>query len=147
MKFCNFCRTLMYPKSNGPDGISAKMLKLTSYSIASSLTKLFIISIQSGSVPYGWKSSMIVPILKDDEKSVPTNYRAISLLPIVSKSWSVTFAARSCYIYKLRTQLVDKSWGFCARKSTVHALLPGTDDWLKSLETGADIGAVFLRPH
>ena len=72
-------------KSNGPDRISAKMLKGTSCSIASCLTKLFNISIQSGSVPCGWKLSMIVPISKDGEKSVPTNYRPISLLPIVSK--------------------------------------------------------------
>jgi len=32
----------------------------------------------------------------------------------------------------------------CKKKSTVHALLSATDDGLKSLETGADIGAVFF---
>ena len=30
------------------------------------------------------------------------------------------------------------------KKSTVHALLSAMDDWLKSLEAGADIGAVFF---
>ena len=49
-----------------------KYLAVTqSCSIASSLTKPFNISIQSGSVPYGWKSSVIVPIPKDSEKSMP----------------------------------------------------------------------------
>jgi len=93
-------------KSNGPDGISAKKLKCTSCSIAFSLTKLFNISNQSGSVPYGWKFSMIVPIPKDGEKYVPTKYRPIPLFLFFPKSWSITFRARSCYIYKLRTQLV-----------------------------------------
>jgi len=60
--------------------------------------------IQSGS---GWKSSMIVPIPKDGENSVPTNQYHCCLLFL--KSWSITFTARSCYIYKLRTQLVINS--------------------------------------
>ena len=35
--------------------------------------------------------------------------------------------------------------GLLCKKSTVHALLSATDDRLKSLETGADIGAVFFN--
>ena len=38
----------------------------------------------------------------------------------------------------------DKQWVFSAKKFTVHALFSAMDDWLKSLETGADIGAVFF---
>jgi len=135
-------------KSKGPDGISAKMLKGTSCSIASSLTKLFNISIQSGSVPYGWKSSMIVPIPKDGEKPVPTNYRPISLLPTVSKILEHHIHSKIMLHPQASYPISDKQWGFCAKISTVHALLSATDDWLKSLETGADIGAVqFFRPH
>jgi len=53
---------------------------------------------------------MIVPTPKDGEKSVPTNYRPISYCGLLfPKSWSITFTARSCYIYKLRTQLVINS--------------------------------------
>jgi len=136
-------------KSNGPDGISAKMLKGTSCSIASSLTKLFNISIQSGSVPCGWKSSMVVPILKDGEKSMPTNYRPISLLPIVSNILECHIQCKIMLHLQGTYPISDKQWGFCAKESTVHALLSAMDDWLESLETGADIGAVFstsLRP-
>ena len=131
-------------KSNGPDRISAKMLKGTSCSIASCLTKLFNISIQSGSVPCGWKLSMIVPISKDGEKSVPTNYRPISLLPIVSKILERHIHSKIMLHLQGSYPISDKQWGFCAKKSTVHALLTAMDDWLKSLETGADIGAVFF---
>ena len=38
-------------KLNGPDGISARMLKSTSYSIAPAITKLFNMSIASGKLP------------------------------------------------------------------------------------------------
>jgi len=38
-------------KSNGPDGISARMLKSTSHSIAPAITKVFNMSIASGKLP------------------------------------------------------------------------------------------------
>ena len=71
-------------KSSGPDGISARMLKYTATSIAPSVTKLFNQSIVQSRIPVRWKRS-IVPIPKSSDTSVPTNYRLISLLPLLSK--------------------------------------------------------------
>ena len=51
-------------KANGPDGISAQMLKGTAHRIVSSLTKLFNISISQGCFPECWKTSSVVPIPK-----------------------------------------------------------------------------------
>ena len=48
-------------KSNGHDGISARMLRSTSHSIAPAITKLFKMSIASGKLPKEWKSSLVVP--------------------------------------------------------------------------------------
>ena len=50
--------TLDTTKSNGPDGVSAQMLKATASSIAPSVTKLFNLSIQSGCFPVLWKCQM-----------------------------------------------------------------------------------------
>ena len=72
-------------KANGPDGISAQMLKGTAHSIAPSLTKLFNISISQGRFPECWKTSSVVPIPKSANRSEATDYRTISLLTIVSK--------------------------------------------------------------
>ena len=72
-------------KANGPDGISATMLKSTAYSIAPRITNLFNKSIMSGRLPSAWKLSYIVPVPKGDDDSNVANYRPISLLPIVSK--------------------------------------------------------------
>ena len=44
-------------KSNGPDGISARMLKQTAASIAPSITQVFNLSIRLGRVPLAWKLS------------------------------------------------------------------------------------------
>ena len=72
-------------KANGPDGISAIMLKSTAYSIAPRITNLFNKSIMSGRLPSVWKLSSVVPVPKGDDSSNVANYRPISLLPIVSK--------------------------------------------------------------
>jgi len=72
-------------KANGPDGISAKMLKGTALSITPVLTQLFNMSLQSGIFPEKWKLSSVVPIPKGGDRSNPSNYRPISLLSVVSK--------------------------------------------------------------
>ena len=51
----DYLSSLDTTKANGPDGISAKMLKESSPAITSSLTKLFNTSIKLGEVPSEWK--------------------------------------------------------------------------------------------
>ena len=43
------------------------------------------LSISSGKFPSSWKAAKITPIFKSGSRSVPKNYRPISVLPIVSK--------------------------------------------------------------
>ena len=56
--------TLDTTKSNGPDGVSARMLKATTSSNVPSVTKLFNLSIQSGCFSVLWKMSNVVPVPK-----------------------------------------------------------------------------------
>ena len=72
-------------KASGPDGVSARMLKMTAEFIAPSVCKLFNISLQTGRVPQGWKQSIIVPVPKTSAACTPDNYRPVSLLSVLSK--------------------------------------------------------------
>ena len=72
-------------KANGPDGISAYMLKATAESITYSLPKLFSLSLSAGKFPALWKSVHVVPVPKSLNKVDASNYRPISLLSIVGK--------------------------------------------------------------
>ena len=67
------------------DGVSAYMLRQTALSIAPCLTKLFSLSVSTGSFPSEWKCARITPIFKSSDSSLPQNYHPISILPIVSK--------------------------------------------------------------
>ena len=69
----------------GPDKIPAKLLRCCASYISSTLADLFNRSLTSGSVPAEWKVSNIIPIPKGGQKNEVSNYRPISLFPIVSK--------------------------------------------------------------
>ena len=72
-------------KANGPDDISARMLKETALSITPIVTHLFNISITLGELPDEWKMARVSPIPKSGDRSDPGNYRPISLLSLLSK--------------------------------------------------------------
>ena len=131
-------------KANGPDGISVQMLKGTAHSIASSITKLFNISIRQGRFPECWKISSIVPIPKSNNHSECTNYRPISLLSVVSKMLERHFHHYISHHLKQFCPLTNKQWGFQKRKSTVTGLLSVTHDWLQILENGDEVCTVFF---
>ena len=62
-------------KANGPDGISARMLKATTESIAPFLTNLFNLSIEKGLFPKLWKAARVVPIPKSTTKHGSSGYK------------------------------------------------------------------------
>ncbi len=78
----NLLSNLDTTKANGPDGISAKMLKATAETIT---PMLFNLSIKNCELPYDWKLAHVTPIPKSNDKSDPLNYRPISLLSILVK--------------------------------------------------------------
>ena len=59
---CDLLAALDVTKESGQDSISARMLRYTAPSIASSLTQLFNLSSKSCVIPSDWKKSLIVPI-------------------------------------------------------------------------------------
>ena len=100
----NMLNALDTTKVCGPDGITGKMLKMTASSITPVLTKLFNLSIATGTVPTAWKISTVVPVPKcSANTSDPSNYRPISLLSICDKLLErhishllISFLASSC---------------------------------------------------
>ena len=141
---CDLLAALDVTKASGQDGISTRMLRYTALSIAPSLTQLFNLSLKSGVIPSDWKKSLIVPIPKNSDGSKPTNYRPISLLPIISKVlerhvYSLVMEHLLCH-----HPLASCQWGFLEGRSTVTALLHCTNEWLKALEDGKEVCAVFF---
>ena len=113
-------------KASGPDGISARMLKSTAAGIAPAVTALFNLSLIRGQLPNDWKRSQVVPIPKCEQRSNPSNYRLVSLLPIVSKLLEKYVKAYILDFLQTSTPISAQQWGFSKGKSTTGALLSAT---------------------
>ena len=129
-------------KATGHDGISCRMLKNTAASIAPSLENLFNLSLNSTTLPTSWKKSCIVPIPNNQDLSNPSNYRPVSLLPIVSKILEHRVYMLVMKHLQINHPLSAFQWRFLEGRST--ALLHITDQWFQALETGNDICTVFF---
>ena len=69
----------------GPDGIPASLLLNCASELAPSLLILFKQSIDSGVIDSSLKKAAIVPVLKSGDRTVPSNYRPISLTSVIIK--------------------------------------------------------------
>ena len=85
-----FCVYFPFPKalkksSAGWDGISAKILKEIIEVIAEPTVYVFNLSLASGRVPNELKLARVVAIFKADDPMQFSNYRPVSVLPVLSK--------------------------------------------------------------
>ena len=116
-------------KANGPDDISARMLKETALSITSTpiMTHLFNISITLGELPDEWKMARVSHIPKSANHSDPGNYRPISLLSLLSKLLEKHIQHLLATHLEENHPISAQQWGFTRGKSTTGALLDVTE--------------------
>ena len=66
-------------KAAGPDNIPTWILNVCAVQIAPILLIIFTQTYNSGTLPSDWLTAIIIPIYKKGDKSLPVNYRSISL--------------------------------------------------------------------
>ena len=84
-------------KSCGPGLMSPRLLKEGSPILAEPYSKMFTSSLRLGQFPTPWKDGNITALHKKDDRSMPSNYRPISLLCQAVKVWSVV-SIKNCTI-------------------------------------------------
>ena len=131
-------------KTIGLDGISPRIIKLSSEIISSTLLDIINASFITGNFPDSLKSARIHPIHKGGAKCDPANYRPISILPVISKIIE-KHVTKHLFGYLNTYQLLQKSQsGFRKHHSCNTALLKLVDNWLKSIDNGETVGAIFF---
>ena len=78
-------KSLKINSAPGPDGMTGELLTKCASVISEPLSALFIKSLKEGSVPTFLKRAAVVPIYKGGDRSLPSNYRPVSLTPILMK--------------------------------------------------------------
>ena len=74
---------LKQSNTKGTDGLDGKILHLSAPFIAETLT--YNLCIDKNTFPQVFKEAKVIPLFKSGEKSDPSNFRPISMLPILSK--------------------------------------------------------------
>ena len=126
------------------DKISNKLLKDSVTIISPSLTKLFNLSIRSHKFPVLWKCTKASAIFKSDDRTNPSNYRPISVLPALSKILEKIVHMQLYEYVDTNRLLINKQYDFRKSHSTPTALARFTDEVLVNMDKGQLCGAVFI---
>ena len=131
-------------KSFGIDNISSYFLKLALPFIGNSLAALFNTSIETSQFPDSWKVARVTPIFKEGDKTEKSNYRPISVLPVISRLFEkLVFDQLYQHMKENHLFSPDQS-GFLRLHSTLTCLLKNTEDWYNGLDLGQLVGLVFI---
>jgi hypothetical protein len=72
-------------KSPGPDSFHPMVLKNGAKALTYPLTMLYKKSLETGILPFDWKSANVTPIFKKGNRSQAANYRPVSLTSVPCK--------------------------------------------------------------
>ena len=112
------------PKTSfGFDELSNKLIKKCALKLSEPITSLINKSFNENEFPEGLKINVLKPLYKADDKSLPSNWRPISMLSTVSKIIEST--ANKQIVKHFQTNELDSDWqfGFKAGHSCVHPLM------------------------
>ena len=127
---------------SGPDLLSPRLLKEGDTALAEPLSILFNRSLEKCQVPVTWKDANVSPIYKKDEKSLPSNYRPISLLSSIGK------AMERCVHKHLNNYVINNDLitplqsGFKHGDSTNLQLIHTYHSFCEAVDSGKEIRAV-----
>ena len=131
-------------KSFGDDGISSYFLKMAMPYIEDSLVYLFNTSLERSQFPDPWKTARVSPIFKDGGKTEKSNYRPISVLPVVSRRFE-KLVFNQLHRYLNDNYFINSNQsGLRELRSTVTCLLKSTDDWYNGMDTGNLVGMLIV---
>ena len=90
------------------------------------------------------KIARVIPLYKSGDKNDISNYRPISLLPMLSKIFEKLIHSRLTNFFEETNVLYNKQFGFRKEHSTVHALNTAITQIINSLNNNEVVVGVFL---
>ena len=130
-------------KSPGPDNLAPALLKALAKELAQPVQILFSKSLAESGTPESWLKAHVSVIYKKGTKSLPGNYRPISLTSILCKSLEVIVRDHIMNHMKVNNLFSNKQYGFLPGRSTTLQLLRALDDWTSAMDNGNDIDCIY----
>ena len=130
-------------KSPGPDKIHPRVLHEVAEGILTPLRVIFNTSLRTESLPQEWKHANVTAIYKKGQRTVPNNYRPVSLTCILCKVLESIIRDAVISHLKENNLFSPKQFGFISQRSTVLQLLHVIDIWTEILDEGGSFEVIY----
>ena len=140
----NLLSSLDDHKASGPDEIPTTLLKKLATVISPVLTRIFQASLHQCLIPMDWKSANVVPVFKKGERSIPSNYRPVSLTCICSKLLEHIIYSHIFLHLKKYDILCEEQHGFRANRSCETQLISTVNDIAENMDAGKQTDVILL---
>ena len=128
IEIIELCKCININKSSCVDNLSSEILRDAFLAIPNILCDLFNNCFNTATIPNIWKHAKVTPLPKGGDSQLVSNYRPISLLPLLSKLIE-KIVHRRLYTYLSTWNLLDeKQGGFRPGYSTVTTCSFFTND-------------------
>ena len=112
--------------------------------ISDSLCDISNLSIATGAFPDSWKIARVPPIFKSGQTDDQSNYRPISVLPVLSRIFEKLIFNQFYQYLDTNKHLFPKQSGSRRLYSVVTSFLSCTNDWYENMDTGKYTALVFI---
>ena len=141
----NVLKNVEVTKAAGLDQISGKFLKDGVRILAKPISELCNLSMALGSFPDACKIAKVKPLFKKGSKTDPSNYRPISLLPLLSKVFERVVLDQTEEFFSLNKVLYDYQSSVRKNHSTDVYLSFLNDKILKGFDDGLVISMILIN--
>ena len=136
--------TLDQSKASGCDDLPVRMLVDAKEFVSEPLAFIMNLSFPTGIFPDNLKMARVVPIFKKGDKSIPGNYRPISILPIISKLFEKLVNNRIVNFLERNEILYNHQYGFRHGYNTKLSLINLINQITKYTDEGRITVGVFI---
>jgi hypothetical protein len=126
------------------DDINQNIIIRSAPYISEILCAIVNASFKTGTVPDELKIAKVIPIYKNGDKSLMTNYRPISILPILSKVFEKAMFNRLLNYLEKFNMLSPDQFGFRPNHSTYMPILKLSDIVTENFESGKYTIGIFF---
>lgn len=130
--------------ARGYDKVSTKMIKQLQNKISAPLSNWINEALVNGIFPNSLKIARITPIFKTGQKTCASNYRPISVLPIISKIFERVILRRVFKHLDTNNIINKNQFGFLPKSSTLSATLNLTEQIYRSIEGKNRTAVLFI---
>ena len=120
--------------SSGADNIPVRYVKPVADYITFPLVHIINTCIDQSTFPKQWKIARVCPIPKIEIPNCPKDYRPISVLPVLSKTYERVILKQLCYFIEEHNLYNETQSGFRKGHSTNTLLLKFRDDIKKAMK-------------